>query len=59
MSRHPSRTMPGLKDDGFEESDESDYEETGPTPFCGPKRYRERKDDDDINQGGNPGGLCY
>ena len=53
--------MPGLKENGFEESEESEAEEidpVGPNPFCGPRRFRERRDRED-DQGNDGGGLCY
>ena len=62
MFRHPSRVMPGLKENGFEEeSEESEADEidpVGPNPFCGPRRFRERRDCED-DQGNDGGGLCY
>ena len=55
--RHPSRVMPGLKDDSFEESDESGDENQArrPPAFCGAAAFRERREDRHGNGGGNVG----
>ena len=47
--------MPGLKDDGFEESDESedDNQARSPPAFCGDAAFRERREDRHGDGGGN------
>ena len=55
--RHPSRVMPGLKDDGFEDSEESGEENQArrPPAFCGAAAFRERREDRHGNGGGHTG----